>query len=650
MITRELPAAVLTIRLFGPLEVCLNGGSLPALRFRKSQWLLALLVLRHGRAVERDWLCGLLWPDSADRQALRNSLANLRQALGPEAVRLRSPSPQTLSLDLSGAAVDVPTFDAAIERGDPPSLRSAVDLYRGPLLEGCSEEWVFQEREARQQAYLTARERLATLALQAGEAGEAERHLRLAVAADPFRESSQRVLMRTLAASGNYAAALHVYRELRQHLHRELNTVPDAETQALFEQLRSEARHRSANGASAALPGVEGPHGRSAARRSPVDAPPAAWGARRNVAPIAAPRLSRADHGMLALPAEPAGITHAAEPEPAGGAVPLDSLFYIARPTDEWFAAAIERGDSIVLVKGPRQVGKTSLLARGLQRARQAGARVVLTDLEILNAAHLASAEAFLLALAHSVAEQLDLPVSPLAVWDPQLGANPSFRRFLRREVLEVVDTPLVWGLNDVDRLFSCDFGSEIFALFRSWHNERALDPAGPWSRLTLAMVYTTEAHLFITDLNKSPFNVGTRLPLEDFTFAEVAELNRRYGSPLPDDASLTCFCELVGGHPYLVRRGLDELAARAAGMAEFEARAAADDGIFGDHLQRLFAALARDPELCEVVREILAGRRCRNSRSFYRLRSAGVLTGESEADARPRCRLYATYLARYLR
>ena len=47
----------------------------------------------------------------------------------------------------------------------------------------------------------------------------------------------------------------------------------------------------------------------------------------------------------------------------------------------------LARQESIVLVKGPRQVGKSSLLARGLQDARRAGARVALTDLQALNAA-----------------------------------------------------------------------------------------------------------------------------------------------------------------------------------------------------------------------------------------------------------------------
>src|SRR5438093_13542046 len=96
----------LAIHLFGPFEVQVNGAPLPRLRYRKGQWLLALLILRHGRETDRAWLAGTLWPESPERQAfasLRKSLTDLRAALGPEACRLRSPTPQTLSLDLSGA-------------------------------------------------------------------------------------------------------------------------------------------------------------------------------------------------------------------------------------------------------------------------------------------------------------------------------------------------------------------------------------------------------------------------------------------------------------------------------------------------------------------------------------------------------------------
>jgi hypothetical protein len=302
-----------------------------------------------------------------------------------------------------------------------------------------------------------------------------------------------------------------------------------------------------------------------------------------------------------------------------------------------------------VLVKGPQEVGKTSLLARGLQRARQLGTRVVLTDLEVFNASQMACAEALLLALVRAIADQLELESSPLAVWHTERGPNENFQRFMRRHVLGAIATPLVWGLDGVDRLFNCDFGTEIFALFRSWHNERALDPTSPWIRLTLAIAYATEAHLFITDLNRSPFNVGTRLTLDDFTPEQVADLNDRYGAPLRDAAELDRYYALVGGHPYLVRRGLDEMITHSTPVATLEARAASDSWIFGDHLHRMLDTVARDPELCEVVRGLLAGPARVPPESFYRLRSAGVLAGDSEGEARLRCRLYRTYLERHL-
>jgi hypothetical protein len=335
--------------------------------------------------------------------------------------------------------------------------------------------------------------------------------------------------------------------------------------------------------------------------------------------------------------------------ESVGGAVPLGSHFYVVRPTDEEFRTAIARRDSIVLVKGARQVGKTSLLARGLQQARQTGARVVLTDFQTINAAHFSSVETLLQALAEWIATELDLEAGPLDDWNPRSGPNINFQRFLRRQVLEKATQPVVWGLDEVDRLFTCPFGSEVFGLFRSWHNARSLDPEGPWSNLTLAMAYATEAHLFITDINQSPFNVGTRLALDDFTLEQVADLNRRHGSPLGTEADLSRFFEIVGGHPYLVRCGLHELVARNLTLDEFKKNTDRDEGVYGDHLRRMLVLLANEAELGDVVRRVVQGQPCPNAESFYRLRAAGIISGDSAGEARPRCQLYAAYLSRHL-
>ncbi len=335
--------------------------------------------------------------------------------------------------------------------------------------------------------------------------------------------------------------------------------------------------------------------------------------------------------------------------EPVTGAVPLNSKFYLVRAADDEFRAAIARRDSSVLVKGARQVGKTSLLARGLQQARQAGANIVLTDLQKLSSSQLENAEEFYRALSEIIADQLDLDVIPDDVWQPRRGPSINFERYLRREVLGELSTSLVWGLDEVDRLFSCAFGSEVFGLFRSWHNERALDPSGPWHKLTLAMAYATEAHLFIADLNQSPFNVGTRITLSDFTFDQVAELNVLYGLPLRDNAEVARYYRLVGGHPYLVRCGLREMTVHKMDLSTLESASASDEGPFGDHLRRILISLTQDVALCDLVRGVLLGRPASDKEMFYRLRSAGVMEGDTIRDMRPRCQLYATYLEEHL-
>ncbi|HXB21898.1 MAG TPA: AAA-like domain-containing protein [Candidatus Solibacter sp.] len=348
----------------------------------------------------------------------------------------------------------------------------------------------------------------------------------------------------------------------------------------------------------------------------------------------------------------PASTPPEAAQTPSGppvGALPLHSPLYIARDTDDEFHGAIARRDSFVLVKGARQVGKTSLLARGLQRAREAGATVLLTDFQHLTADAFTNTEKLLLTLGELIANSLDLEARPHQSWNNFASPTSNFERYLRREVLPAIKPPLVWGMDEVDRVFHYPYANDIFGLFRSWHNLRALDPEGPWQRLTAAMVYATEAQLFITDLNQSPFNVGTRLSLEDFNCGQVAELNRCHGSPL-SNAEVEEYFALVGGNPYLVQLGFYAMANRGLTLAALQAQSDLEEGLFDDHLHRMLLALEEGgSDLCEAVRNILRGQPGLTVSDFYRLRSAGVLTGNSAQNAKPRCELYANYLKKQL-
>jgi DNA-binding SARP family transcriptional activator len=229
----------LSIRLFGALEVRLSGQPLPRLRSRKGEWLLALLVLRDGQPVLRDWLAETLWPDSSPEGALtslRQSLKDLRSALGDQAWRLQKAGSRRLVLELSHARVDLHEFRALLKAGESESLARAVALYRGPLLEGCREPWLQADREQYERAYLGALERLSRDAEVRGDLALAAGYLRQAAAAVPGSEPVHRLLMTVLSRHGETQVAIEAYQRLRRWLHREYAAEPDAETTALYQQ------------------------------------------------------------------------------------------------------------------------------------------------------------------------------------------------------------------------------------------------------------------------------------------------------------------------------------------------------------------------------------------------------------------------------
>lgn len=233
------------VRMFGPMEVHIDGHPLPRLRSRKALWLLALLILREGRSVQREWLSTILWPDTEQSAALANLrtiLSELRAALGSEGQRLRSFDRHSVSFDLDGTDIDVARFDQAIKKGSPAALMTAVEMYRSSLLEGCGEEWVHQERVGRERDCLQALEKLAVVALRDGDFPCAEKWYRRATVIDPWWDGARRGLMESLAKQGNVNEALQVYRSFDALLRSDSASVPDKQTTALYLRMRTEAR------------------------------------------------------------------------------------------------------------------------------------------------------------------------------------------------------------------------------------------------------------------------------------------------------------------------------------------------------------------------------------------------------------------------
>jgi hypothetical protein len=327
------------------------------------------------------------------------------------------------------------------------------------------------------------------------------------------------------------------------------------------------------------------------------------------------------------------------------GTMDLESQFYVERDSDRIALETMQRQGVTITIKGPRQMGKSSLLNRLMQAARQAGKRVVFLDFQLFDAETLQEGDRFFQEFCSWLSQELDLEDQVAQYWQRPVSDGQRCTRYVGRHVLPQVGGPLVLAMDEVESIFDTPFRSGFFSMLRSWHNSRAMQPL--WKQLDLALVTSTEPYQLIADLNQSPFNVGQVVELVDFSSEQVHDLNQRHGLPFNPDQEWRLM-QLVNGHPYLVRRALYLVASGQMPVAELLARAAEDRGPFGDHLRYHLFRMYDKPELVRGYLQVLQGPTQLDEQVFFRLRGAG-LVGRRGQQVVPRCQLYAAYFQEHL-
>ena len=131
-----------------------------------------------------------------------------------------------------GTSVDVDVMNSWAERlitGRPMMSDLCPVLWRADfveLLPGWYDDWALFERERIRQLLLHALEALALQLVDQQRSAEAVSVAMMAVAAEPLRESAQRVLIVTHLAEGNVAEARRAYRSYQRLVQRELGVLP----------------------------------------------------------------------------------------------------------------------------------------------------------------------------------------------------------------------------------------------------------------------------------------------------------------------------------------------------------------------------------------------------------------------------------------
>src|SRR5438067_13256224 len=100
----------------------------------------------------------------------------------------------------------------------------------------------------------------------------------------------------------------------------------------------------------------------------------------------------------------------------------------------------------------------------------------------------------------------------------------------LRDVALEKTGSPIVVFIDEIDATRSLPFSAnEFFAGIRECYNHRVHDAA--YKRLTFCLLGVAVPTDLISDSTTTPFNVGERIVLADFTESEAAVLTGGLGS-----------------------------------------------------------------------------------------------------------------------
>ena len=321
-----------------------------------------------------------------------------------------------------------------------------------------------------------------------------------------------------------------------------------------------------------------------------------------------------------------------------GGTISHSDPYYVSRSADEVVVAcAVDRGQTLV-IKGPRQMGKSSLLLHYLSECQRAGKKIAFVDFQMFSHEDLAAYPTFLSRLADILSHRLrlDLPEPPV------IQTQFAMVDFMERVILPRVHGPLVLALDEADRLFRMPYKADFFSMLRLWHNNRV--PLTPeWEDLDLALVISTEPYLLIDQGDRSPFNVGLLVEMEPFRRGEVSQLNQKYGGLLDED-DVEQLWTLLRGHPYLTRLAYYRLTARdQCSLPELLQRADDERGPFGDHLRALLMKLHERPELLAAMKQIIRTGTVNDQDLYWRLYGAGLVRREGQR-VNPANLLYARF------
>ncbi|MFQ5650256.1 MAG: AAA-like domain-containing protein [bacterium] len=236
-----------------------------------------------------------------------------------------------------------------------------------------------------------------------------------------------------------------------------------------------------------------------------------------------------------------------------GGTILEADALYVTRQAD---AELLElcRDGAFAHILSSRQVGKSSLMHRTSKALAKEGIHSVIIDLTKIGIQ--LSAESWYLGLLYEIQKKL-IPKADVVSWwraHSDLGATHQLTQFFQDVLLKDVPGRIVIFVDEIDTTLNLSFTDDFFAAIRYLHNARAESPE--FKRLSFVLIGVAAPGDLIQDRRRTPFNIGQRVELTDFTEEEALPLSE--GLKLPPEHArqvLHWVMKWSGGHPYLTQR-----------------------------------------------------------------------------------------------
>jgi transcriptional regulator with XRE-family HTH domain len=324
------------------------------------------------------------------------------------------------------------------------------------------------------------------------------------------------------------------------------------------------------------------------------------------------------------------------------------SDFYIERvPYEAQCYQEILKPGALIRIKAPEQMGKTTLLAKVLARARNQGYQALTISFELADSTVFTNLRQFSQWFCASVGQSLGLPNQLAEYWDDIFGCNSNTTDYFQTYLLAKLDNPLILALDNVDLVFEHSAIADDFCrLLRGWYDiaRRGDRNSATWKKLRLVVVHSTEVYSSL-DINHSPLSgIGLVVELSELTPKQVQDLAQRHGLHW-SVTQVEKLMAMIGGHPYLVQLALDSMKHQNITLEQLLLSSPTEAGIYSDHLRRHLKTLQQYPDLasafCAIVTADSAVKIA--SEQAFKLNSMGLVHLQGN-EVTPRCDLYRQY------